>query len=87
MVDQGIRLSPPPGCPRAVYHLMMQCWHPEKTNRPTFEAIVQTLKTSSSSLLQWSSEDLKVHPHVRDLGANMSVAELLYSDLQYIYRN
>ena len=26
LVGDGYRLSPPPGCPRAVYKLMVQCW-------------------------------------------------------------
>ena len=26
MNDQRFRLPPPPGCPRAIYHLMIQCW-------------------------------------------------------------
>jgi len=26
LVGDGYRLSPPPGCPRAVYKLMAQCW-------------------------------------------------------------
>lgn len=26
-VDSGYRLSPPPGCPRAIYELMIQCWY------------------------------------------------------------
>jgi len=25
-IDQGIRLQPPPGCPRMVYSIMIQCW-------------------------------------------------------------
>ena len=25
-VSQGARLPPPPGCPRAVYQLMINCW-------------------------------------------------------------
>ena len=25
-VDKGIRLSPPPGCPKEMYRLMIQCW-------------------------------------------------------------
>ena len=25
-VDSGFRLSPPPGCPRDIYHIMIQCW-------------------------------------------------------------
>ena len=62
------------------------CRHPEKMNRPTFETIVQTLRSPSSDLLHWSSEDLAVHPEVRALGANISVAQDLYSDLHYIYK-
>ena len=26
MVDGGQRLAPPPGCPRAIYKLMVNCW-------------------------------------------------------------
>ena len=26
MIDDGCRLPPPPGCPKAVYELMIQCW-------------------------------------------------------------
>ena len=25
-IDKGMRLPPPPGCPKAVYSLMIQCW-------------------------------------------------------------
>ena len=25
-VDKGIRLPPPPGCPKEMYRLMIQCW-------------------------------------------------------------
>ena len=25
-IDSGFRLAPPPGCPRQVYALMMDCW-------------------------------------------------------------
>ena len=26
MIKNGVRLSPPPGCPRAIYKLIIQCW-------------------------------------------------------------
>ena len=26
LVSAGDRLAPPPGCPKAVYSLMIQCW-------------------------------------------------------------
>jgi len=25
-IMDGFRLSPPPGCPREIYHIMVQCW-------------------------------------------------------------
>ena len=25
-VDSGFRLPPPPGCPKSIYQLMIQCW-------------------------------------------------------------
>ena len=27
LVSNGNRLAPPPGCPKAVYSLMIQCWY------------------------------------------------------------
>ena len=27
MVESGSRLAPPPGCPRALYSIMMSCWY------------------------------------------------------------
>ena len=26
-IDSGYRLPPPPGCPRAMYRMMMKCWY------------------------------------------------------------
>ena len=26
-IDSGYRLPPPPGCPRAMYRVMMKCWY------------------------------------------------------------
>ena len=26
LIQSGYRLSPPPGCPREMYHIMIQCW-------------------------------------------------------------
>ena len=26
MVDSGYRLPPPPGCPKEIYKMMIQCW-------------------------------------------------------------
>ena len=29
-VDSGFRLPPPPGCPRDIYHIMIQCWYSQR---------------------------------------------------------
>ena len=26
-IDSGYRLPPPPGCPRAMYRMMIKCWY------------------------------------------------------------
>ena len=30
LLQSGYRLSPPPGCPKMIYQLMMECWLAEK---------------------------------------------------------
>lgn len=42
-VGEGYRLPAAKGCPRAVYALMIDCWHPEQHRRPSFEQICQRL--------------------------------------------
>jgi serine/threonine protein kinase len=44
-VDKGFRLSPPPKCPRQVYQLMLDCWHPLPEFRPSFTEILERLDT------------------------------------------
>ena len=44
-VEKGYRMPPPPGCPDALYKIMLDCWHSVAENRPTFES------------LQWRLED------------------------------
>ena len=34
-VDRGYRLPPPPGCPKALYELMIQCWWVSIATNPT----------------------------------------------------
>ena len=35
LVDRGYRLPPPPGCPKALYELMIQCWWVIIATNPT----------------------------------------------------
>ncbi|XP_002742020.1 tyrosine-protein kinase Src42A-like [Saccoglossus kowalevskii] len=44
-VDHGYRMPCPPGCPEALYQIMLECWKKEEMERPTFET------------LQWKLED------------------------------
>ncbi|XP_065900397.1 ephrin type-A receptor 8-like [Dysidea avara] len=42
-VDTGYRLPPSPGCPRAIYRVMIKCWNPEPKARPQSGQIIQLL--------------------------------------------
>jgi ephrin-B len=42
-IERGYRLPPPMDCPEAIHQLMLDCWQKERTNRPAFVSIVQTL--------------------------------------------
>lgn len=77
---------PPPGCPRAIYQLMIQCWNPEHSCRPTFDNIRHYLNSDEGSLLQWLPEDMIRNKQAHILGAAMSEAINLYSDLQRTYQ-
>lgn len=38
-VEDGYRMSMPPNCNPALYEIMLECWHQEPMNRPTFETL------------------------------------------------
>ncbi|XP_064406601.1 hepatocyte growth factor receptor-like isoform X2 [Halichondria panicea] len=84
-VDEGYRLAPPPGTPRTVYKLMMECWHPVKGERPTFTELMQELSLPDTKLLHWRDEDRDTHPEASTLGAPLNFTEQLYMDLQESY--
>ncbi|CAG0888322.1 unnamed protein product [Cyprideis torosa] len=42
-IERGYRLPAPMDCPEAIHQLMLDCWQKERTHRPSFPAIVQTL--------------------------------------------
>lgn len=44
-VEHGYRMPSPPGCPTALYDIMLECWNRDPMKRPTFET------------LQWKLED------------------------------
>eukprot|EP00038_Savillea_parva_P021070 m.33253 g.33253 ORF g.33253 m.33253 type:complete len:1110 (+) comp4999_c0_seq1:77-3406(+) len=43
LVRRGQRPAAPPGCPRDVYAIMIDCWHPDPTRRTTAEAAMRAL--------------------------------------------
>jgi len=49
-VEHGYRMPCPPGCPRALYEIMLECWAKDEMERPTFET------------LQWKLEEFFVLP-------------------------
>ncbi|XP_065826092.1 ephrin type-A receptor 4a-like isoform X2 [Oscarella lobularis] len=50
-VEMGFRLPPPPGCPYAIYELMIECWNPDYHKRPAFGAISTRLSEPDDALL------------------------------------
>lgn len=42
-IEKGYRLPAPMDCPEALYQLMLDCWQKQRTHRPTFGSITQTL--------------------------------------------
>jgi len=42
-VERGYCMPCPPGCPPALYDIMLECWHKDPMKRPTFETLQQKL--------------------------------------------
>ena len=59
--------------------------HPEKSSRPSFPQVVETLSEPDFELLCWTEEDLKVHPQAAVLGAPLEAGKDLYPELQKAY--
>ncbi|KAL5500300.1 hypothetical protein EMCRGX_G011839 [Ephydatia muelleri] len=85
IVESGYRIPPPPGCPRSIYKIMIECWHPLENNRPSFTSIKQSLLTPEETLLKWTDADLQVHPQASIIKAPLEAAAGLYEDLQKKY--
>jgi len=49
-VEHGYRMPCPPGCPQALYEIMLECWRKDENERPTFET------------LQWKLEEFFMLP-------------------------
>ena len=55
-IVEGGRLEKPPGCSRDLFRVMKQCWSEQPTDRPTFAALYDMLKSKSS--IYYSSETM-----------------------------
>ena len=49
MVSSDGRLSSPDGCPEELYDLMLRCWRPSPSTRPSFEKIQHRLREISDT--------------------------------------
>lgn len=85
VIESGYRIPPPPGCPRAIYKIMIECWHPLDSSRPSFTSIKQSLFQPEDVLLAWAEDDLQVHPQAKVIKAPLEAGYKLYEDLQNIY--
>ncbi|XP_065899443.1 uncharacterized protein [Dysidea avara] len=86
-LESGYRLPPPPGCPRHIYRVMIQCWNPEHKLRPTFSNVLRVISQPSYVLFHWFEEDKQAAGSKCDvIGAPIEAGHSLYPDLQNIYR-
>jgi ephrin-B len=85
LVTTGYCQPPPPGCPRAMYQLMVDCWHPDAESRPLFTEITQFLNKREDILLKWSVVDCQDQTFHQHLGGDLAKGRKLYLDLQMAY--
>jgi serine/threonine protein kinase len=80
--------SPPTGCPRGIYKLMIMCWNFDHHGRPSFDAIYALLQGNDNDLVEVSQEEAAKTANptsVKQLGGDPEVARDLYGDLQTYY--
>eukprot|EP00795_Rhopilema_esculentum_P013645 gene13645-4543_t len=82
--NRGYRLPPPKDCPRVIYHLMIDCWHPEESRRPRFSQIKFCLAQKDERLLGRQTE-LRPRSATLDEITSSTIKEENYGDLQYAY--
>ncbi|KAH3849098.1 tyrosine-protein kinase Src42A-like isoform X2 [Dreissena polymorpha] len=60
-VEHGYRMPCPPGCPKNLYEIMLECWKKEEMERPTFE----TLQWKLEEFFNMETTDYKEAANVR----------------------
>jgi serine/threonine protein kinase len=82
-LTDGYRLPPPAHCPRPIYALMIDCWHPDHHSRPIFAVILDRLSVEDRSLIT----NPACEPLLGNLGDDLEVGHAAYRDLQTLYTN
>ena len=59
--------------------------HPEKSSRPQFTEVVETLSLPEYEVLSFPEEEVKVHPQASVLGGPLEAGRDLYKDQQNAY--
>jgi tRNA A-37 threonylcarbamoyl transferase component Bud32 len=86
LLKSGYRLPPPPGCPKTIYHLMIECWHPKPSSRPQPRDVLKGLLGNVEQILAILPEDVPADSQAAVLGAPLDRASHLYQDLQNMYK-
>ncbi|XP_065899891.1 uncharacterized protein [Dysidea avara] len=84
-ITNGYRLSPPPGCPRAMYQLMIQCWNPVASQRVHPSEISRALQKSDRTLLPSRATLKDSEEMFTTLGASLDTSSHIFTDLQNTY--
>eukprot|EP00794_Sanderia_malayensis_P017432 gene17432-19176_t len=81
--NHGFRLPPPKDCPPVIYHLMIDCWHPEETKRPRFSQIKYCLAQKDERLLGRREPRRQRSATLNELPCETIRED--YGELQYVY--
>ncbi|XP_064400769.1 tyrosine-protein kinase Srms-like [Halichondria panicea] len=85
-VISGERLPPPPGCPRPIYSIMIDCWHPDPECRPVACDLVTKLLRPDFIFLKWQASETSRYPEeAQTLGTALENGHCLHMDLQRRY--
>ncbi|CAI8022487.1 Ephrin type-A receptor 4a (Fragment), partial [Geodia barretti] len=85
LVSKGYRLPPPSGCPKTIYNLMIDTWHPDSSSRPQPRDVLKGLLGNVEQVLAIPPEDVPADSQAAVLGAPLDRASRLYQDLQNTY--
>ena len=72
--------TPPTGCPKSVYELMVDIWDPDPENRPNFSGLLSSLKVIKLS------KEIATN-QINIVGNEPSLSKGLYLDLQQRYKS